>query len=66
LFLEVLRSIPEQLSIHTLHLYLQWLLPQGLDAINMFLKALGPSLESFACDSDDGMFIPCTTIIKLF
>jgi hypothetical protein len=46
--LEWLGSVPEQLSIHTLHLTMGSFLPQDLDAVNMFLKALGPSLEVFA------------------
>jgi hypothetical protein len=62
--LEWLSSVPEQLSIHTLHISMRWLLQQDLDAINVFLKVLGPSLEVFGCDSD-GTFIPCATIIEL-
>jgi hypothetical protein len=65
LFLEWLRSIPEQLSIHTLHLYLRHLSPQDFDTINLFLKALGPSLQVFLWDSD-GMFMPSAPTVELF
>jgi hypothetical protein len=65
LVLEWLRSIPEQLSIHTLRLYLRRLLPQDADTINLFLKALGPSLEVFLCNFD-GMLIPSAPTVELF
>jgi hypothetical protein len=66
--LEWLASVPEQLSIHTLHLSMGSLLPRDLDNINIFLKALGPSLEVFAYDyRDDGMFMPFALItVELF
>jgi hypothetical protein len=51
LFLEWLGSIPEQLSIHTLHLSLRWISPQDIVSVNVLLKALGPSLEVFWCNS---------------
>jgi hypothetical protein len=63
--LEWLRSIPAQLSIHTFHLTMRWLSSQDLDNVNLFLKALGPSLEVFWCDSD-GMFIPSALTVELF
>jgi hypothetical protein len=56
LVLEWLASIPEQLSIHTLELSLHSVAPQDIVIMNVFLKALGPSLEVFRCSS--GMFIP--------
>jgi hypothetical protein len=65
LVLEWLASVPERLSIHTLHISMRWLGRQGLDTINAFLKALGPSLEVFGCNSN-GVFIPCATMIELF
>jgi hypothetical protein len=63
--LEWLASGPERLSIHALHISMRWLYPQDLDTINVFLKALGPALEVFGCDSD-GVFMPCATMIELF
>jgi hypothetical protein len=64
LVLEWLSSIPEQLSIHTLHFTTLMPLPQDLDTINMFLRALGPSLEVFGCNSN-GMFIPSAPTVEL-
>jgi hypothetical protein len=66
-FLEWLRLIPEQLSIHTLHLTMDCLLPEDLDNINEFLKVLGTPLELFRC-STSGMFrspAPTFELIKL-
>jgi hypothetical protein len=63
LVLKWLASIPEQLSIHTLHLSLSSLLPQDLYAVNMFLKALGPSLEVFRF-STEGKFTPSAPIVE--
>jgi hypothetical protein len=65
LVLEWLCSIPERLLIHTLHLSMSWLAPQDLDTVNMFLKALGPSLEVFGCHSES-MFIPSAPTVELF
>jgi hypothetical protein len=62
--LEWLCSIPEQLSIHTLRIFTNFLCPQELDTVNRFLKTLGPSLEVFRYDSD-GMFIPSAPTVEL-
>jgi hypothetical protein len=65
LILECLCSIPEQLSIRTFRVLTRLTRPQDFDAVNMFLKALGPSLEAFGCHSD-GMFMPSTPTIERF
>jgi hypothetical protein len=44
---------------------MRWFFQQDLDIINRFLKALGPSLEVFRCDSK-GMFTPCAPIVEQF
>jgi hypothetical protein len=62
--LEWLSSIPEQLSIHTFRLGLHRPLPQDVDIVNMFLKALGPCLEVFGCNSG-GMLIRSAPTFKL-
>jgi hypothetical protein len=62
--LQWLGSVPERLLIHALHISMHRLRPQDLDTINMFLKALGPSLEFFWCNSY-GMFMPSTTTVEL-
>jgi hypothetical protein len=64
-FLEWLSSIPERHSIRTFHITMRCLQPQDLDTINMFLRALGPSLEMFGCQSD-GMFIPSASTVEIF
>jgi hypothetical protein len=63
LFLRWLGSIPEQLSIHTLDLSLYSTDRQDAFTVNVFLKALGPSLEVFRCNA--GMLILPTPTIGL-
>jgi hypothetical protein len=62
LFLEWLSSIPEQLSIRIFHLILYHLSPQDMDTVNMFLKALGPSLEVFFCNSNSTFIHSARTV----
>jgi hypothetical protein len=64
LFLEWLSSIPEQLSVHNLHLTMSSPQPQDFDTVNMFMKALGPSLEVFSCNSTS-MFISSAPKVEL-
>jgi hypothetical protein len=62
LFLEWLASIPEQLSIRTFELSLYWVCTQDIVSINVFLKALGPSLEVFRCNSCGTFVCPTPTV----
>ena len=65
LILEWLSSIPEQLSIHTFRLNMRWHFPQDLNLVNMFLRALGRSLEVFWC-YPHGISMSSASTIELF